>query len=241
MRKLLRRIPRAFFFLLMLAGWVFIGRSSLGYFDFSQVPAFMLEKLPLRHETLWLFSLRVHVAAALLSLPLCTVLMTRALQKRAAIHRWLGRIAGSVVLFALVPSGVVLAFDAKGGRIVTAGFLLSGAIVAWSGVRGIAAARRRDLVTHGRMMRHLFAQMSVAVTSRAMLIGFDALRVDPLTAYVVALWAPVLASAAVAELASPKTLTTIIAFVKRISREISRLGHVAVSRALARPLARAGR
>ncbi|HEY8072549.1 MAG TPA: DUF2306 domain-containing protein [Labilithrix sp.] len=241
MTKLLRRLPRASFFFLMFAGWAFILVSSLGYFDFSQVPAFMLEKLPLRHETLWLFSLRVHVAAALLSLPLCTLLMTRAFQRRAALHRWLGRASGMVVLFALVPSGVVLAFDAKGGRLVTAGFLLSGAIVLWSGVRGISSARKRDLVTHRRMMRHLFAQMTVAVTSRAMLIGFDALRVDPLTAYVVALWAPVLASAAVAELASPTTRNAIIALSKRIFREIPRLALVVRARSVGRPLARAGR
>ncbi len=241
MSKLLRRIPRGFFFLFMFAGWAFIGVSSLAYFDFSQVPAFMLEKLPLRHETLWLVSLRIHVAAALVSLPLCIALMTRALQRRAAWHRWLGRFAGIVVLFALVPSGTILALDAKGGAIVTAGFLLSGAIVAWSGVRGIAAARRRDLVAHRRMMRHLFAQMSVAVVSRAMLIGFDAVRVDPNTAYVVALWVPVLACAAVAELASFATLDTTLEFVKRIFREISRMAFVVRARALVRPLARAGR
>jgi hypothetical protein len=224
----------------MLAGWALISASSLAYFDFDQLPPFLLEKLPLRFEALWLASLRLHVAAALLSLPLCVVLMTRTLQRRPVWHRWLGRLAGVIVLFALVPSGVVLAFDAKGGSIVTAGFLLSAAIVAWSGVRGIAAARRRDLVTHQRMMRHFFAQMSVAVTSRAMLLGLDAMGIDPGTAYVVALWAPVLSSAAVAELASPSTINT-IARIRRIFRETSGLALVGRARALARPLVREGR
>jgi uncharacterized membrane protein len=224
----------------MLAGWAFILASSLAYFDFDELPPFVIEKLPLRFETLWLASLRLHVAAALVSLPLCVALMTRMLQRRPLWHRWLGRIAGVVVLFALVPSGVVLAFDAKGGPVVTAGFLLSAAIVAWSGVRGIAAARRRDLVTHRRMMRHFFAQMSVAVTSRAMLLGLDATGIDPATAYVVALWAPVLASAAVAELASPSTVTNTIARIRRIFRETSRLALVVRARALARTFAREG-
>ena len=71
------------------------------------------------------------------------------------------------MLFALVPSGVVLAFDAKGGAIVTAGFLLSAAIVAGCMTYGVRAARRRDLLSHARMMRHVVGQMSVAVTSRA--------------------------------------------------------------------------
>ena len=244
-RRLFLQLPRASLLLVMLAGWALIFASSLAYFDLDELPPFVIEKLPLRFETLWLASLRLHVAAALVSLPLCIVLMTRMLQRRPLWHRWLGRIAGVIVLFALVPSGIVLAFDAKGGPVVTAGFLLSAAIVAWSGVRGIAAARRRDLVTHGRMMRHFFAQMSVAVTSRAMLIGLDAAGVDPGTAYVVALWAPVLASAAVAELASrsviTNTITSTLARIRRISRETSRLALVVRARALARPFAREGR
>lgn len=221
----------------MLAGWALIALASLAYFDFEQLPPFVVEKLPVRFETLWLSSLRVHVAAAITSLPMCTVLMTRTLQRKPRVHRWLGRVAGIIVLFALVPSGIVLAFDAKGGNVVTAGFLLSAAIVAWFGVRGIAAARRRDLVAHRRAMRHLFAQMSVAVTSRATLIALDRFHVDPDAAYVYALWAPVLLSAAVAELAS----VNLLEHARKVFRETRRIGLVVRARALARPLAREGR
>lgn len=221
----------------MLLGWAFIAMASLAYFDFATLPPFVIEKLPVRFESLWLVSLRLHVAAALTSLPLCIALMTRVLQRKPVVHRWLGRLAGMIILFALVPSGIVLAFDAKGGAVVTAGFLFSAAIVAWFGVRGIAAARRRDLVAHRRAMRHVFAQMSVAVTSRALLVALDRLRVDPDTAYVFALWAPVLLSATIVELSSV-TLTSLIEKTKRIVRETPRLG---LARSLARPVARLGR
>jgi uncharacterized membrane protein len=205
----------------MFAGAALITASSLAYFDFSTLPPFAVEKLPLRFEALWLASLRVHVAAALTSLPMCLALMTRPLQRRTLWHRRIGRVAGILVLFALVPSGIVLSFDAKGGRVVTAGFLLSAAIVAWFMVRGVQAARRRDVVAHGRAMRHVVAQMSVAVTSRAMLIGFDAAGIDPDVAYVIALWGPVLLSAGVAELVSlrPGSLTALVtSVVERIRR-----------------------
>lgn len=231
-------LPRRAFLLLLLAGWALITASSLAYFDFSELPPFVLEKLPLRFESLWLLSLRVHVAAALVSLPLCIALMTRMLQRRPALHRWAGRVAGMVLLLALVPSGVVLAFDAKGGRFVTVGFLLSGAIVAYGTVRGVLAARRRDLVAHRRAMRHVFAQMSVAVTSRAMLIAFDMGGVDPDAAYVVALWAPVLMSAAVVELISFSSLSQLLG---RIRRELSPLALRVRLRSFARPLDRLGR
>ena len=191
---------RVLFLAVMALGAAFIIASSLAYFDLHELPPFAVEKLPVRFSTLWLASLRVHVAAALVSLPLCILLMTRMVQRRRALHRWLGRVAGVLIVFVLVPSGAVLSFDAKGGALVTAGFLLSDALVAFFMVDGIAAARRRDLVTHRRAMGHVFAQMSVAVTSRAMLVGLDVAGVSPDLAYVIALWIPVVGSAAAAEM-----------------------------------------
>ena len=228
----------------MLVGSLLITAMSLPYFDFDTLPPFVIEKLPLRFEALWLASLRVHVAAAALSFPLCLALMTRALQKRTAWHRLLGRITGIAVLFALVPSGVVLSFEAKGGRAVTAGFLLSAVIVAGSMILGVRAARRRDLLLHAHAMRHIVAQMSVAVVSRAMIVGLDALGVDPEVAYVVALWGPVLASVAVVELISrrPSVLKrSQLEFLERMRREISPLALVVRARHFVRPSARLGR
>lgn len=241
MGPFLAQLPRRSFLLLMLAGAALITASSLAYFDFETLPPFALEKLPVRFETLWLASLRIHVAAALTAFPLCIALLTRTLQRRPAWHRWVGRTAGVIVLFALVPTGAILAFDAKGGKVVTAGFLVSAGIVAWFMVRGVAAARRRDLVSHSRAMRHVFAQMSVAVTSRTLLVGLDRVGVDPDVAYVVALWVPVLASAAVAELVSVGSpLQPIIRRI--IGREASPFAVVLERlRSLARPLVRQGR
>jgi uncharacterized membrane protein len=199
--------------------------------------------MPERFASLWLVSLRVHVAAALVSFPLCLVLTTRALQKRAAWHRWLGRSSGVLVLFALVPSGVVLAFHAKGGGVVTAGFLLSAAIVAWAMVRGIVTARRGDLVSHRRAMRHVIGQMSVAVVSRAMLLGFDSAGIDPDLAYVVALWGPVLAAVAIVELVSARAglVPSVSHFIERIRRDFSPLAPLVRVRSVARPVVRRGR
>jgi hypothetical protein len=197
-----RRLPWLLFLLAMFAGSALITANSLVYFDFGAVAPFVVERLPERFASLWLASLRVHVAAALVSLPLCLMLTFRWLQRRPVWHRWIGRVVGVIVLVALVPSGVVLSFHAKGGASATAGFLLSAAIVGAAMGHGVLAARRRDLRSHRRAMLHVVAQMSVAVTSRAMLRGFDALGLDPDLAYVFALWAPVLLSAAVAEITS---------------------------------------
>ena len=51
-----------------------------------------------------------------------------------------------------------ISFDAKGGPLVTAGFLLSGAIVALAMIAGIRAARTGDWGSHARAMRHVVHQ-----------------------------------------------------------------------------------
>jgi hypothetical protein len=180
---------------LLWVGAGLITLSSLEYFEADTLPAFVREKLPLRFEQLWRSALQVHVVSALSCFPLCLLLLTRWLQRRAHWHRWLGRFTAAGILGALVPSGVVLSFAAKGGWLVGAGFLLSGAIVALGVVYGVLAARRRDLVAHRRALWHVVGQMSVAVTSRALLILLDLLGASPTLAYAVALWLPVVATA----------------------------------------------
>lgn len=254
MRRFFAALPRRVFLILMLAGWGFIVQASLAYFDFENLPAFVIEKLPVRFEQLWMVSLRAHVASALVTFPLCALLMTRVLQRRALWHRWVGRVAGVLVLFVLVPTGAVLAFDAKGGALVSAGFLLSGAIIAVAMVKGVAAVRRRELVAHRRAMRHVFAQMSVAVSSRVSMIVLDAAGMDPERAYVVALWIPVLASAIVAELPTQGALFSAafavlkqrlssapLVLSKGNSRAITPLAVLVRARSNARPVARLGR
>ncbi len=226
--------PRVFFLGLMAAGAALITASSLAYFDRTELPPFVIEKLPVRFEALWLASLRIHVAAALVTFPLCILLMTRSLQRRAALHRWVGRSAGALVMFALVPTGAVLAFDAKGGSGVTAGFLLSGGLIAWFMVKGVLAARNRKLVAHRRAMLHVFAQMSVAVTSRALLLGLDAAGINPDIAYVVTLWAPVLGSAAAAEWLAGSSL-------ERMTHGLSKMARSLRARSVFGPLSRLGR
>ena len=98
-----RRLKRIFglwtaraFLALMWLGSALITVMSLPYFDFETLPPFVIEKLPLRFEALWLGALRIHVAAAALSFPLCLLLMSRALQRRASWHRFLGRVTGGL-------------------------------------------------------------------------------------------------------------------------------------------------
>jgi hypothetical protein len=174
-------------------GALMIGWASRVYFASDELAPFVIEKLPLPHEDLWLAALKTHVVAASLSLPACLLLSWKRMLRFPRTHRWLGRGTGVVILAALVPSGLYLSLFAKGGVLSTVGFALSGLIVAWAMVRGVVRARAKDYVGHRRCMLHVLAQLSVAVTSRTLLNLLDAAGIDPDPAYLFALWVPVLA------------------------------------------------
>jgi uncharacterized membrane protein len=194
-----KNLSRSAFLAAMLLGSVLITLASLVYFEPGTVAPFIIEKLPVRFERMWRLALQVHVPSALVSFPACILLMTKVVQRRRNLHRWLGRVTGAVVGFLLVPSGLVLALEAKGGVWVSVGFVLSGLIVWVALVRGVIDARRGRMLSHARSMRHLFAQMTVAVTSRTLLVLLDLGGMNPDLAYVLSLWVPVLGSALVAE------------------------------------------
>ena len=195
-----RQLGLLLFVVAMLAGWWVIAAGSLSYFEEGLSHPFLHEKEGLAHEELYLVALQAHVVSAVWSLPACLLLPSRRLLRAMPrVHRWVGRITAFVVLCGLVPSGAWLSFEAKGGALGTLGFLLSGGIVALAMVRGVQAAIARDFVAHRRWMLHVGAQLSVAVTSRALLIAFDALGVDEIAGYLIALWVPVVASALLAQ------------------------------------------
>ena len=198
-----RRIGRLLGSVWMLGlglGALIIGWASRVYFASDELAPFVIEKLPLPHEELWLAALKVHVVAASFALPACLLLSWKRMLRLPRTHRWLGRGTGAVVLAALVPSGLYLSPFAKGGAPATIGFALSGLIVALAMVWGIRHARAKDYVGHRRCMLHVLAQLSVAVTSRTLLPLLDAAGIDPDPAYLFALWAPVLAGVGFVEL-----------------------------------------
>ena len=207
MRRLVSDLPRLAFIAVMLAGSALITATSLASLDDENLSAFVMEKLPVRFEAAWFFALKVHLVAAAFALPACVLLLTKALQRRLTLHRWLGRVTGGVVLLALVPSGVVLSLEATGGLPSTLGFLLSGGLIAFFMTRGILEARRHHVQAHRRATWHVLAQMSVAVSSRVLLMLFEAAGLEHEPAYVAALWGPVVLGALAVEVSSRWTLT----------------------------------
>lgn len=193
MARRLRRFLGSIWILGLGLGALIIGWASRVYFDSDELAPFVIEKLPLPHEDLWLAALKIHVVAASFALPACLLLSLDGMLRFPRTHRWLGRGTGAIILAALVPSGLYLSLFAKGGAPATVGFALSGLIVGLAMAWGIRRARAKDYAGHRRCMLHVLAQLSVAVTSRTLLYLLDAGGIAPDAAYLFALWAPVLA------------------------------------------------
>lgn len=202
--------PHSFFkaaaTLALVLGSAAITWGSLVYFSDDEVAPFVLEKLPLPLEELWLLALQVHVVAAAVALPGCLALWSTTVLTRAPrLHRWLGRVTGAAVVLALAPSGFYLSLFAKGGLPSTLGFVASGVLVVFAMVQGVRTARARRFVEHRRWVLHVLAQLSVAVSSRAMLFAFDAAGVEETAAYLWSLWLPVVGSAVLVEVSTRRT------------------------------------
>jgi hypothetical protein len=218
LRLLRAPTARALFVAAMVAGVGGIGVAVVDYAHEGARHPFIVDKGTLSWRATWLWALGVHIGAALLSFPGCLLLLSRRLLRAApAVHRWLGRGVGLLVLLVLVPSGLVLAPAARGGLAGTLGFVATGAWTFAAMVQAIVTARRRDVLGHRRAIAQVVGQMSVAVTSRALLVLLGLLAatpagaflddVDPELAYALALWIPVVGSAALAAVVVPRPLS----------------------------------
>jgi uncharacterized membrane protein len=196
----------AFVGLMALGMWMML-EASASYLELGKAHPFFLEKLPLAQPKLWRGALYMHVPSALFALPACVVLLSNRVRARMPrFHRWLGRVTGAVILLAVVPSGLYLAFFATGGFVTTLGFWLTGLITFVAMVKSIRSARAGNIRAHRRFSTHVAAQLSVAVFSRLMLVSAEQLEIYDEWVYVTALWLPVIACAVVAELSTGRRL-----------------------------------
>ncbi len=195
-----RALGRAVFYGLMGVGlWLMVSASG-SYLELGDSHPFYLEKLPLAQPTWWLGALYVHVPTALFSLPACLVLLsTRVRTRLPKLHRWLGRITATLIVFAVVPSGFYLACFAQGGLPSTLGFWLTGAITLVAMIRSVITARAGDMKSHRRCSTHVIAQLAVAVFSRFLLVAVEEVGLYSEWAYIAALWIPVVGGAFVVE------------------------------------------
>jgi hypothetical protein len=186
-----------------LAGALLITENSLRDFGPGGEGIFVEQKGEIGRQPLWKGILIVHIAAGIVCLFSVLPQFSRKLLRRIpGLHRWCGRIYAASVLFVVCPTGIYLAFFAKGGLAGQAGFLLLGAATFHTTLRGVTSmiGGARDLTAHREWMTRSFAYTASAITFRVYHFVFFLGGMAEETNYVTSLWLSVLGNAVIAEL-----------------------------------------
>lgn len=186
------RIETMVFYLVLLSGTALIVWESRDYFLPGRVHGFIMERLDLAVEDWWRHALLAHVAGGLVCLVSSLLQYSKLLLNRApSIHRNLGRLYALSIVTVVFPTGVALAFVAKGGLSGTIGFLVLSFATLFSLISGMIAIYRRNLRAHQVWISRSFALVTTAITFRALQFALMQLPLDYDTVYQFSLWASI--------------------------------------------------
>lgn len=185
-----QRVETAAFYLVLFSGTALILWESRSYFLPGHIHGFMMERLDLAVEDWWRYALLTHVAGGLICLVSSLLQFSGVLLKRApALHRNLGRIYALSIVVAVFPTGVALAFVAKGGLSGTIGFLTLSFGTLFTLLLGMIAIYRKNLPSHRAWISRSFALVTSAITFRALQLILVRFIPDYDQVYQISLWA----------------------------------------------------
>lgn len=188
----MQRIEMVVFYLVLFAGTALIVWESRDYFLPDRIHGFIMERLDLAAEDWWRYALIAHVASGLICLVSSLLQYSKLLLKRApSIHRNLGRIYALSIVMAVFPTGVALAFVAKGGVSGTVGFLVLSFATLFSLIFGMVAIYRKNLRSHQEWISRSFALVTTAITFRALQLALIQFPLEYDFIYQFALWASI--------------------------------------------------
>ena len=184
-----QRFEMAFFYVVLFAGTTIIVWESRDYFLPGRLHAFMMERIDLAVEDWWRYTLLTHVAGGLTCLVSSLLQYSKVLLKRAAwLHRNLGRIYGLSIIMVVFPTGVALAFVAKGGFSGMLGFLLLSFATLFTLLLDMVAIYKKNLRSHQIWISRSFALVTSAITFRVLQLVLAQFNYDYDQIYQSALW-----------------------------------------------------
>ena len=184
--------------ILALSGLILV--NSWPYFSLRGNFGFLVEKGALASEVPWRTAFYVHVAGGMACLAAGPLLLWNGLLRFSPrLHRWLGRGYALAVLGCAGPTGIYMAFHAKGGVPGALGFLVLGLLWWGETALGVQAAVARRFAEHRRWMQRSYAMALSAVFFRVIQLAIDPLGTSPEADYVISLWLSLAASVAAGE------------------------------------------
>ena len=174
--------------------------NTLPYFTFTGDFSFIRERSLLFSNPVYTASFYVHIASGMFCIGAALLQFSRTiLKKRTAVHIWSGRIYVFVVLMLGAPTGLYMAFFAKGGGAERALFLFMALGWFLSTLLGLTSIRQGRVLAHKVWMIRSYAFALTAVSFRVYHLFFYLLDWDALQNYQVSLWISVVGNLLAAE------------------------------------------
>ena len=186
-KKILSLLFGLAFWLPIAAFTALILQSSIPYFMAPSTDVFFLERPALARNPLWRSVFYLHILGGLLVLLSAFLQFSKVLLHRAPrFHRVQGRLYVWSALVVTAPTGLYLAFYAKGGAAGRIGFAVQGVLLfytTWIGLKHILQGRLKNHVT---WMVRSYSVATTAISFRLWYIGLWAVGFD--STYVAAIW-----------------------------------------------------
>lgn len=179
-----------------------LSHNALLYLTFDPDYGILPEKRLAEQDIFWLASLYIHVGAGvpILLIPVISFL-GKLFKVSTRVHKLIGLWYCRIGLFLVLPTGIYLAFYAKGGLLTQAGFLLQALLFGWFTWMGWKSAERGAYDRHRIWMTRGFAIMAAVLTFRVYHLIFFYLKVPYEDNYAISQWLSLAGNYFLAELA----------------------------------------
>lgn len=174
--------------------------NTLPYFSFSQNFDFIQERELLFESSLYKTCFYIHIAAGATCIGTALIQFSRyILKKSKAIHRISGKIYVAVVLFLGAPTGLYMAFFAKGSFWERCLFMFMAGWWFITTLWGLSTIHKRNVIAHKIWMIRSYSMALTAVTFRVYYIILYLLDWELLENYQFSLWISVVGNMLIAE------------------------------------------
>lgn len=142
-------------------------RLTWPYFSFRYDVDFLLTKQTVLHVTAWRWAFYTHISSSLFVLFVGIIqFVPTVLQRYSSIHRFLGKVYVSLVLFISAPSGLIMAYYANGGFWAKCSFMIISVLWWYFTFMAYRSILKKDVFKHEAFMYRSFALTLSAITLR---------------------------------------------------------------------------
>lgn len=200
LRKSVTVFFRMLFWIPVTAFSLLLVYNTLPYFSFSGDFSFIQERGILFKNGLYHACFYIHIFAGAVCILTALIQFSRyILKKSKAIHRWSGRLYVFVVLFLGAPTGLYMAFFAKGSFWERVLFMFMAIFWFITTYYGLSTILKKNVLAHKIWMVRSYAMAMTAVTFRIYHIVFYMLDWGHLENYELSLWISVVGNMLFAE------------------------------------------